>query len=203
MKKILLPVSLLFLLLPVLAQAQNEEIQTLGGKAEITGAYGAASNKFSSIDGEFANFIGGYGGVLLNKSYLLGLGGYVSVNPVYEEINPLTRMSNRLVYFGIMNEYIIKPTKLVHVSVSALAGSALWISQEHTRTDENTNNWAWGVTSKPKGYVVVDPNLEVNINILKNLKLAGGVSYRAIIGNNTHNASGFAAQITIKAGKFY
>ncbi|MCC9135044.1 hypothetical protein ACFSKU_18875 [Pontibacter silvestris] len=203
MKKTLLPTALLFLLLPAIAQAQDEEIQTLGGKANITGAYGAVSNKFSSINGDFANLVGGYGGILLNKTYLLGLGGYVTVNPVYENIAPLTRKKNELVYFGIMNEYTLRPSRLIHLSFSALAGAALWIAQEQTRETINNDYWNWGMTERAKGYVVVDPGVEVNINILKNLKIAGGVSYRGILGNDTHNASEFAAQVTVKAGKLY
>jgi hypothetical protein len=60
------------LLLVSLTSAQS--VETIFGKGgpKVRGAYGVAAQKFCSIDGQFANFLGGYGGVMFENGAMVG-----------------------------------------------------------------------------------------------------------------------------------
>jgi len=62
--------------------ASGQSIETVFGKGgpKVRGAYGVAAQKFSSIDGQSANFLDGYGGVLFEKDSVIGAGAFALLN---------------------------------------------------------------------------------------------------------------------------
>ena len=79
--------TVLFVLL-FAASAKGQDIEDGGDEYQIntlfspgrisTGGYGAITNKFTFIDGHFANLAGVYGGVYLNHSLFVGASAAVS-----------------------------------------------------------------------------------------------------------------------------
>ncbi|MBS4000680.1 MAG: hypothetical protein KGZ71_09375, partial [Desulfobulbaceae bacterium] len=47
-----------------------------GGDSVTWGGFGAPEFKFSEVNGDFALYIGGRGGVIINNSFIIGLAGY-------------------------------------------------------------------------------------------------------------------------------
>ena len=97
----------------VRAQTPGEEVES---KPEVlvdsveSGAVIALESKFSEINGRFANFLGVYGGWLVNKRFLLGGG-------VYGKTTGAT-----IGYGGLVIEYFVNPNRLVNVSFKGLVG---------------------------------------------------------------------------------
>ncbi|RPH38121.1 hypothetical protein EHM92_00845, partial [bacterium] len=106
-------VSLLLLFIAGIARAQEEET-LLGGGFE-SGGYGGPVVKFTNVKGEFAVMAGGYGGWLINHSFMLGGGGYGLVTHHYLDVPaglflgnpPAGRMEFN--YGGGILEFIFSP----------------------------------------------------------------------------------------------
>src|SRR5687768_13792636 len=60
-----------------------------------SGGYIALSNKFTSINSDFANLVEIYGGWYINHRFLIGIGGAATTNhipvPLAHSVNPLAR----------------------------------------------------------------------------------------------------------------
>ena len=75
MKKVIF----VFILLTGMTFSQEETL--LSGKLQ-SGGFGAPTVKFTLIDGLGAVLVGGYGGWLINHSFLIGVGGYGLANAI-------------------------------------------------------------------------------------------------------------------------
>ena len=70
--------------LPIGLSAQAD--QTLTGPYIESGGFGAPVVKMTSMMDEFAVLLGGRGGWILNRTFVLGGGGYGLVNDVYTDV---------------------------------------------------------------------------------------------------------------------
>src|SRR5687767_10084587 len=99
------------LLLSLCSSVFAQEIQTVFRNSHATGGYGALTNKFTYIGGEFAHMCGIYGGVYLNHKFMIGIGAMAVTNdlPVPEQYHaiPGTPMSYGYGQVGMVNEYVI------------------------------------------------------------------------------------------------
>ena len=92
------------------AQTKDESRPEVLVNGVDSGAMIALDTKFSEIDGRFENFVGVYGGWLVNKRFLLGGGIYGKTTGA------------EMGYGGLVVEYFIHPNRLVNVSVRGLVG---------------------------------------------------------------------------------
>lgn len=172
-----------------------QEINTVLGKgnAKVSGAYGVASQKFSSIDNQFANFIGGYGGVHFNHNWMIGAGAYTLLNgnTIPFENDPNT--SRQLTTIGLITEYAHHSQHVFHLTGNLLAGAAIMGEQKKLET-----NGSYMLSSR--GSLIVEPSLNVEVNLAKWFRIATGVSYRFIANEKAYSAP--AASISLKFGKF-
>ena len=103
MKKTALLLSFFLVLGSSLVNGQ--EIKTVFKGAKSSGGYGALTNKFSYIDGQYANIVGVYGGWYVNHKFLLGIGANAMTNymavPIDASVNPLLDLSYGYVDFGL------------------------------------------------------------------------------------------------------
>ena len=76
--------TLLFILSGTVAMAQDQTIQTLldSNGLKSSGGYGALTNKFTRIGGEFANLTGLYGGWYINHKVMIGVAGFAATNHI-------------------------------------------------------------------------------------------------------------------------
>jgi hypothetical protein len=128
---LLLPVVLTFSPSAALAQPNEgeSEDETLLGGVESSGGYGAPTVALTTLDGEAAAMVGGQGGWVLNRQFVLG-GAVRGITP-----RPDVALRNRapdepasaqlqLGYVGLLVEYIGKPTRLLHYGAELVVGGA-------------------------------------------------------------------------------
>ncbi|CAG4998082.1 hypothetical protein DYBT9275_01922 [Dyadobacter sp. CECT 9275] len=193
----------------------GQENQTLFVNKGIqhSGGYAAISNKFTTINGEFANMPGIYGGWFINRKFMLGIGAAATTNyiPVPDQaINfPEAKMTYQYGQFGLMTEYVIASTKKVHFTVNLLTGSGF--TMQYDRRDvEHWDDWDhfdWDDQEDPKFFFLMEPGAQVEFNLFKWMRFSPGVSYRRAFGakgNGLSDAdlSNISYNVTLKFGAF-
>jgi hypothetical protein len=208
MKKILFTVLLISSIQIVKAQ---DGIQTIFNGSGGSGGYGAISNKFTYINGEFANMVEVYGGWYVGHKLLIGAGAAATTNfievPREYSTRPDLRMSYEYGQVGFVTEYAIASNRAVHVNFHLMTGAGFtlqyerpewgdWEYHDYHHYDHN-ENW----------FFVVEPGVQVELNLLKWMRFSPGVSYRFTDGSEAAGLSdsdlqGMYVNLTLKFGKF-
>jgi hypothetical protein len=191
--------------------APNNEIQTVfktSGKA--SGGYGALTNKFTRIGGDFANLAGVYGGWYVNHKFLLGISAAAATNniPVPDQysIDPLRNMSYEYGQVGLITEYVLGSNKPVHLAFNLFSGAGFTVQYERHdwehndfdhHHDNHDDNW----------FFVAEPGVQLEVNLFKWMRFSPGVSYRAAFGSDAaglsdSDLSNISYNATLKFGKF-
>ena len=175
------------------------------------GGFGGPVVKFSQVNGVNSVLVGGRGGWVVNHSLVIGGGGYGLVNDikvpnVYDE----NGVQANLVfgYGGLELEYIGRPNKLVHYSMYMLVGAggisnSVYEEDDYEYYDDNNHynhiedDAVW----------VVEPALNVTLNVTSFFRVSAGAGYRYVGGANltgTSNSdlSNTTFNLTFRFGKF-
>jgi hypothetical protein len=193
-----LTVLSLFLCFQLFAQEQ-----TLVGSGEMSnGGFGGPVIKYTQIKNEPAVLVGGRGGWIINHTFVIGGGGYGLANQI--EADYFTNYNQPYIdfgYGGLELEYIIQSDQLVHFSIYTLIGAG----GVHFR-DNSYDDWDdWYFDSDE--FFVLEPALNVEVNITSFFRINAGANYRYISGLNYNNLnnedfSGFSGVLTLKFGSF-
>ena len=210
MKKNLLALLLFFAAQQAWAQQTDSRTQTLfnGKRPSHLGVYLAPAAKFTPIDGKFGVLTGAYGGVLINKKLMLGAGGWSLVNNIDMprlNTNDIKQYIN-LWYTGFVAEYIFNPDKVVHFSAGGLIGGGGVSRRDRFRfasDDDPERDYNYDAS----GFFVAEPFVNIEINLISNLRLNIGGSYRYVAGTNTlgitdSQLNNYAVHVGFKAGIF-
>jgi hypothetical protein len=196
MSKTTLLAFTLALTTPAVALAQPAQPETLIGKghgAQLTGWYLAPSSAFTTVDGRFGNDFGLRGVLMLNERFGIGLAGhFLATTRTVIEDNYIRDVG---AYGGLYLQYTVAPSRLVHAYADLILGSGGWCS--HTTTDE----------CDERTFAVIEPTVNVELNLAPNCKLALGVGYRQAItdkgpGLSGGDLSGVVARTSIVLGAF-
>lgn len=201
---------LLILLGTVFASfGQDYEIKTLikGPHHRGSGGYGALSNKFTKINGHYANMAEIYGGWYINHRFLLGVSAAAVTNniPVPAEFStiPGVDMSYEYGQVGLMTEYTLWSHKAVHLSFHVMNGAGFTVQYQRHPSDENH----YQDELEENCFFVTEPGVKAEINLLRWLRFSPGISYRAAFGSDAAGLSdgdinGTSVNLTLKIGKF-
>lgn len=191
-------------------QAQNSEVETIfKGTKTSSGGYGAITNKFTSINGEFANMVGLYGGWFINKKVMLGVGAAATTSylPVKDEFNifPGKRTSYEYGQLGLMTEYVIASNKSLHVVFNVFTGAGF--TTQYVRSTWDDNDYNDYHNTDTNWFLVVEPGVQVEVNLLKWLRFSPGVSYRFVNNSESldltdNKLQGVSVNLTLKFGRF-
>lgn len=195
--------------------AQDEPISTLfkPGTLRSSGGYGAVVNKFTTIDGRFANFIEIYGGWYINHKFLIGAGGgsttnFISVPDQYKMVEGV-RMTYEYGQCGLVTEYVIASNKAVHVAFHLFTGAGFTLQYERPEWNEYRNDYDRedDIVYDHNWFVVVEPGIQAELNVFKWMRFCPGVSYRATYGSNAiglndKDLSALSVNLAMKFGKF-
>jgi len=207
MKKLL--VIAFFIALGSFAYPQEETL--LSGGIE-SGGFGGPVVKFTQIKKEFGVLVGGYGGWLINHTFMIGGGGFGLVNKIRasEEAQVAYQsyferpINIEMGYGGVVLEYIDNSNALVHFAFNTLIGAGGVTYNERDNTD-----WDWNDNeNRPTdAFFIVEPELKAELNVTTFLRINIGGSYRFvsginIIGLKNSDIAGPSANITFKFGKF-
>jgi len=200
-------VTALFVLLFVtVLKAQNDdEIQTLLGNDLKYGAYGSFDMRFSNFNNKAGLLLGGKGGIILNHQLVIGGGGYGLTNRTHITLsdgmgNDSTGRLN-FGYGGVLLEYIAFHAKAVHFSVPLLigSGSAKIYSYDFNFFDNSL--------IEASTFMVLEPGIDIELNLLSFMRFGIGASYRYIAGTYMENLndgqlSGLSINASFKFGYF-
>ncbi len=181
------------------------EIKTLISKYNEIKGFGAIDFKVTELASETSMMMGAYGGIIVNKQFMLGLGGYGLTTDVGFRTADDRDVDLRGGYGGMMLGFILAPREVVHVSFPVFIGAGSFHMQDE-RLD--FNNFARDVNLESSSFAVVEPGVEIEFNISRLVRLGFGGSYRLIQGSDfredlsDQDLSGFAGNISVKIGKF-
>ncbi|MFK5856444.1 MAG: hypothetical protein QM503_09965 [Bacteroidota bacterium] len=170
---------------------EDDEMKTLFKRSSSekmsNGGYGSFSIGYSQVDSKDALQLGGRVAWIANHRFALGLAGYGFVNTMNKNYSADIDPSNYFLaggYGGVFFEPIIMPNSPVHVSFPILLGVG-GISAVEADNWENSSHY----DNKTQYYdadafLVFEPGVDVEFNIVKFFRIAVGASYRLTNGVN-------------------
>ncbi len=193
-----------FLLCAVAATTVLGQEETLLEMENIEhGGYGALVIKFGSVNNQFALLVGGRGGWIINHSFVLGFGAYGLVNDVPSYVTgPFGEHYIDFGYGGLDLEYVFNSDRLIHLSIHALIGGGAVGFRGSASGSWNPNS-----EHMEDGVFVVEPGMNLDLNIIRWFRLSAGASFRYVRGTSAglstnKDLSGPSAQLTFRFGDF-
>lgn len=191
------------------ALAQKGNVQTVFKPGiHSSGGYGALVNKFTTIRGKFANISGIYGGWYINHRFMIGAGLESVTNnlrvPQSFSADPGRDLSYEYGQFGLVTEYVPASDKPIHPVFQLFSGAGFTLQYQrygwhdsYSHPEVHDENW----------FVVVEPTVQIEINLLKWMRFSPGVSYRATFGSDGKGLAdkdmrNFSYSASLKFGKF-
>ncbi|WP_290792258.1 hypothetical protein [Flavihumibacter sp. UBA7668] len=204
--KSILAAMLLFLASLELSAQKNETLFKSNGIRK-SGGYGAISNKFTRINGEFANINEVYGGWYVNRSFLIGVAASATTNrmnvPEENKIWDGEKMTYQYGQFGLMTEYVVASTRKIHFAVNLITGAGFMLQYDRRDYDD----WEEYDSRNPNFFFVMEPGAQAELNLTNWMRFSPGISYRRAFGSNSKglsddDLSGLSANVTFKFGRF-
>jgi hypothetical protein len=192
-------ITTLMLLCTGAAAQQQDSTQTLFKPGVKVSELWTPEIKINSIQGNIGTLIGFYGGALINRTFLLGISG--GVNLGHPRVN--------YGYFGGIAQYIHKPEKMIHFSGQMLV--AYGTTKDYQNPKSGLLDNFWNISGAR--FCMIEPGVNLELNLGINLTLVTGISYRYVSGLNesdenvsiTHvtnnDLSGVNFNIGLKFGK--
>ena len=181
--------TLLFLLLIIqesfaqkerIEEDNNEETVFTKDNFKFTGSYIALEFKMSDVRDDIGIFAGGKMGFSFNNKFSLGIAAYGLIyNSDFTVLAPdmwsdLTQQlaSIKFIYGGLLLEYTFFSNKIVHFNIPVVigVGKASLKGEDHIFLERIEKSSAF----------VIEQGLELEVNLLKFLKVDLGASYRNV-----------------------
>ena len=185
MKKYIL---LLMVLIVVVPAAVNAQQKVLIGEEVTHGGAGGPVVKLTYLNNTFGILVGGYGGYIINHTFLIGGGGYGLSTDIFVSGNKLS-----FGYGGLVAEYIGFSDEIIHFKAGTLIGAG-----KATFNEEDSG----------APFFVLEPGVDAEFNITSFFRVCAGLSYRFVIGAtglsgvSDASLSGLAGEIAFKFGYF-
>ena len=205
MKKLLLLTTVLSLAIPSFAQNPDEP-KTIFDTEQING-FGQFDVKYSLIMDEPVLLLGGQGGLILNRHVLVGVSAHSMAYKVsVPSENPSQSLHLHMGYSGLLLGYIVAPVKVIHVSFPLTLGAG--IASISNKVNSEFNNSSVYVDVENSIFLFAEPSVQLEINVMKFLKLSIGGSYRLnhslelqspVTSSDLNNWTG---NVSIALGKF-
>jgi hypothetical protein len=154
-----------------------------GIKGTHFSGYGGIYSRYSKIGDTYGTLMGGRGAVLLNDKFAFGAGAMGLVYPKsrerlsgnkYTGENDITDFS----YGGFITEYYFNPKSLIVFSFGNLIGGG---TLSFTNDDKDKKNHQ----HERDEFFIIEPEVNVFVNLTRFCRAGIGVSYRFISGLNT------------------
>ncbi len=186
------------------------EIKSLLSKENEIEGFGGIDLKLTDIMAERTMLVGGYGGVIVNRAFLLGVAAYgLASQPGFEGVIPGTNDAETLKLYGGYGGILIGGTffgkEIVHLSMPIMLGAGNLDVSDDNFFDQNFGETNF--TIENSAFFVVEPGLQLEFNITSYLRVAGGATYRWLRGLDLENVSdddltGWGGVLSIRLGRF-
>ncbi len=183
----------------------NDEIKTLLGRKSKVSIFGAVDLKVGKWNDKTNLLVGGHAGVLLDNKFTLALAGYgITTRSEFQGLNSNENVYLSGGYGGLYLGYAVLSREVVHVNFPLLIGGG---GIDIIEDQDGIFNNGFGSINESSGFFIVEPGIELELNITRFFKLAIGGTYRFIEGANLEELdeselNGFSTHITFKLGKF-
>jgi hypothetical protein len=193
----------------------GNEMKTLLGNSGDLGGYGALTVRYTEIDSRDGIMIGGRGGIVIGHNISFGLTGTgFFTNSQYDPaIGEDAMIAGG--YGGIYIEPILFPNQPVHLAFPITFGvGGIGYARHNYDNDHNWDNNDWN-DSNGEGFLLVEPGVEVELNVMRYFRFAVGASYKVTsdidlkyddgLGNRiipTNSLNGLTVGVTFKFGWF-
>lgn len=174
------------------------------------GGYGGPDTRLTTVLSQPALLVGAQANWLANHQYVFGLAGYglATRHDAPEEMRIEGNPSMLgLVYGGIRVGIVANPTRLFHLTISALAGpgSLTGISRVPTRAEFEVGYERR--LGHAESFFVLEPEVAAEMNATTFMRIALGASYRYVTGVDhpglsSANMSSPSASLAFKFGVF-
>ncbi len=188
----------------------GQDMNTIFGNNKGFGVYLGFNSHYTSIDHQDALLIGGELTAVFGHSFNLGFKGYGLVTPVYVPDENNDRKQMALGYGGLNFEPVIFSNSAIHFTVPVLLGVGGVANLE-----PYSNYVEGGYEDYPDEidynnsdvFLVLEPGATVELNLLKFMRISGGVSYRFTDGLDLGKADvnlleGMNYDVSLKFGIF-
>ena len=207
MKKVILACAVL---LSVTSMAQdkgivhgNEEVRTLFGNTKPTGGFVSATAKSFYLNEQWGFGAGAEVAVVMGRKFNIGFSAYGLATDVFTPYTDLlgSRYNYAFGYGGLFVEPMIGSTWPIHVSFPITLGMGA-VAESYG----NAYSYSSFVGEEDL-FLIADMGANVEFNIFKFLRLAGGINYRltsdvSLLGGSPQQLSGIGGNISLKLGWF-
>jgi hypothetical protein len=179
MKKFITAMMAIMITLTAFSQQYEPEMRTLLGhdKKISHGGYGAITLGYTQLDGKDAFMMGFKGGWIIDHRLTLGFAGTSFVNDI-SAINSMVYDDVNLAggYGGLLIEPIISPFSPIHIAFPIIvgAGGVAHVNYSYWNYDTFIEPVVWDSDA----FFVVEPGIEIEVNVARFMRAAFGVSYR-------------------------
>lgn len=203
--------------IPVMAQGDDQEVNTIfgGNNGKISnGGWGGLTFGYTKINGLDTYLMGARGGWLINHRLTIGLAGNGFISdkqydiPIYE-YGELVYEGVNLAggYGGLFLEAVILPFSPVHITIPIIIGAGGVAYTRSWMDSDYYNNYYDDYTIDSDAFFVFEPGLEIELNLIKFMRLGIGGSYRYtsqinLIESSSTMLRGFNGHFSLKFGKF-
>lgn len=219
MKSKLLVLSLL-LTVVFQADAQNVErsngendAKTLLGSGGSLGGFLGFGNKLGKIKGDAAFLVGGELAAVFSHGFNIGLVGYGLTTNVDAGLKDSQgrELQLHMGYGGLLFEPVIKNKEIFHLTTPMIIGvGGGGLHREpiyNLKEDINEPDTDKFYNDNGDAFLVLEPGLSLEINLVKFVRLDLGATYRFVIDSDIENfsdedLSGFTGSLTLKLGWF-
>lgn len=164
---------------------RQDEIQTLFKLKSINahGGYLGLGARYSMIDGRDAIEVGGRAAWIANHHLAIGFGGYGFFNAPRQDQFLITNETNTNEfslqggYGGLLVEPIFFAKYPVHIALPIIVGGG-GVSYNENRDYEGFDHEEERSFTKDAAFFVLNPGVEVELNMLRFVRLAFGAYYR-------------------------
>jgi len=212
--KAMIKFSLALFFLFVNVCLQGQEIRTLigGDRVHASGGYGALTNKFTKIGGQYTNMSGVYGGWYINHRFTLGVAAAAVTNnlnvPDEFSVMPGEEMSYEYGQCGLLTEYVVGSNRAIHIGFQLFSGAGFTTQyQRHDWEDDHDHDFDDDEAHDTNWFVVTEPGVNIELNVFKWMRFCPGISYRAAFGSDAKglkdkDLNGTSLNVSLKFGRF-
>jgi len=194
---------------------KDDPIHTLLSSETEYGGYGGISLRYLELHEQDGLLIGGGGVWVINHALGIGIWGHGFFNESFASRDSLLNDAYRLAggYGGLLFEPVIASRFPVHISFPILVGAGgIAYIQDYQDTGDNTTPT---ITEDADAFFVLEPGIELELNLLKFFRFSLGAYYRYTSNVKLMSASdaptqltdsdlmkGFSYGVSLKFGKF-
>jgi len=163
-------------------EKRGSDINTIFSEENLkfTGGFIGPEFKVSDTYDDYGLLVGGRIGAIINDNFLIGLGGYglTTKSTFVATDNNIYRIS--MGYGGLAMEYTLFRKKVIHFSIPVMVGAGGYSFYE----DDSNDFWYNYNEVDNSAAFIVEPGVNIELNLVRFIKFSTGVSYRLVYGTN-------------------